>query len=114
MKALIAELVPIPGLSGYETPAREFIAEKVRPFARVHIDPIGNLSASVGSGYPRMLFASHMDEIGMVVSYIEPDGFLRIRKVGLLDDRLPIGPRGRDHDQHREGTREPLALGPRT
>ena len=91
MKALIAELVPISGLSGYETPAREFIAEKVRPFARVHIDPIGNLSASVGSGYPRMLFASHMDEIGMVVSYIEPDGFLRIRKVGLLDDRLLIG-----------------------
>lgn len=91
MQKLIEELIFIPGLSGYETPVREFIAEKVRPFSQVHVDPIGNLSASVGSGYPRMLFASHMDEIGMVVSYIEPDGFLRIRKIGLLDDRLLIG-----------------------
>lgn len=91
MRELIEALVFIPGLSGHETQVREFIAEKVRPHASVQIDPIGNVIASVGSGFPRMLFASHMDEIGMIVSYIEPEGFLRIRKVGLLDDRLLIG-----------------------
>lgn len=91
MRKLMEELVFIPGLSGHETPVREFITDKIRSVARVQIDPIGNLTASVGSGYPRMLFASHMDEIGMVVSYIEPQGFLRIRKVGMLDDRLLIG-----------------------
>jgi len=91
MRELIAELVRQPGLSGYESPVRECIINKIRPFASVNTDPIGNVSASVGSGYPRMLFAAHMDEIGMIVSHIEPEGFLRIRKVGLLDDRLLVG-----------------------
>ncbi len=92
MRDLIEELVFLPGISGYENRVREFIVEKVRPYASgVQIDPIGNVTASIGSGFPRMLFASHMDEIGMIVSYIEPDGFLRIRKIGRLDDRLLIG-----------------------
>ena len=81
----------LPGLSGYETPVAECIAGKIQPHAKVEVDAIGNVTASVGSGALRMLFASHMDEIGMMVSYIEPDGFLRIRKIGLLDDRLLIG-----------------------
>jgi len=91
MRELIEELVFVPGLSGYETRVREFIAKKAQPSASAEIDAIGNVVASVGSGYPRMLFASHMDEIGMIVSYVEADGFLRMRKVGLLDDRLLIG-----------------------
>lgn len=88
---LIEELISQPGLSGFETPIRDYIIKKIEPCASVEVDPIGNLIASVGSGDPRMLFASHMDEIGMVVSYIEESGFLRIRKVGLLDDRILIG-----------------------
>ena len=91
MRELIEEMIFLPGLSGYENLVREFIIEKIQSYAAVEVDPIGNVTASVGDGYPRMLFASHMDEIGMMVSYIEPDGFLRIRKVGLLDDRLLLG-----------------------
>lgn len=91
MRRLVEELVLLPGLSGHESAVREFITEKIRPYATAEVDPIGNVIASVGSGYPRMLFASHMDEIGMIVSYIEANGFLRMRKVGLLDDRLLVG-----------------------
>lgn len=91
MEELLRELVLLPGLSGYETRVAECIARKIQPHATVEVDAIGNVTASVGSGTPRMLFASHMDEIGMMVSFVEPDGFLRIRKVGLLDDRLLVG-----------------------
>jgi putative aminopeptidase FrvX len=91
MEDLLKELVLLPGLSGHETRIAECIIRKVRNFAPVQVDAIGNVTASVGSGAPKMLLASHMDEIGMMVSYIEPDGFLRIRKIGLLDDRLLMG-----------------------
>ena len=91
MLNLMEKLIFQPGLSGYETPVRDFIVEKIKDYAPIKVDPIGNLTASVGSGHPRIIFASHMDEIGMVVSHIEPKGFIRMRKVGLLDDRLLIG-----------------------
>ena len=91
MVALLEQLIFQPGLSGYEAPVRNFIMERIKDYASVEVDPIGNLTASVGSGHPRILFAAHMDEIGMVVSHIEENGFVRIRKVGMLDDRLLIG-----------------------
>ncbi len=91
MLELVRELIQKPGLSGYESPVREFIVDRLKGLAAFTVDPIGNLTAAVGSGAPRILFSAHMDEIGMVVSYIEENGFLRIRKVGMLDDRLLIG-----------------------
>lgn len=91
MEELLRELVLLPGLSGYETRVAECIAGKIKPYNAVEVDAIGNVTASIGSGTPRMIFTSHMDEIGMMVSYIDPDGFLRIRKIGLLDDRVLIG-----------------------
>ncbi|MBM3301562.1 MAG: M42 family peptidase, partial [Deltaproteobacteria bacterium] len=91
MLDLIRELVFQPGLSGFEDPVRDLIREKVKAYASAEVGPTGNLTACIGTGNPRILFASHMDEIGMVVSHVEESGFLRIRKVGLLDDRLLIG-----------------------
>jgi len=91
MLNLIRELIHQPGLSGYESPVRKFIVEHVKGLTALTVHPMGNLTATVGSGSPRIIFSSHMDEIGMVVSYIEENGFLRIRKVGMLDDRLLIG-----------------------
>lgn len=91
MRELLRELIFQPGLSGYETPVRRFIVERVTPFASPEVDPLGNVTVTVGSGSPRILFTSHMDEIGLVVSYIEENGFLRIRKVGMVDDRILVG-----------------------
>lgn len=91
MLDLLRELILQPGLSSYESPIRDFIIKRIEKFMRPRVDSVGNVTATVGAGTPRILFASHMDEIGMVVSYIEDDGFLRIRKVGMVDDRILIG-----------------------
>jgi len=91
MLDLVRDMIHLPGLSGYESPVREFIIERVKGLAAVTVHPIGNLTTTVGSGSPRILFSSHMDEIGMVVSYIEENGFLRIRKIGMVDDRILVG-----------------------
>lgn len=106
---LLKDLVSRPGVSGYEDSVRDFIEEKIKNYTKsYYTDPIGNFVARIGSPcYPlsnisqhdnystsgghNILLVAHMDEIGMVVSHLEDDGSLRIRKIGLLDDRLLVG-----------------------
>jgi len=91
MLDLLKELIFQSGLSSYETHVREYIIRKIKDLATTKVDPIGNVTVTIGSGLPKILFASHMDEIGMIVSYIEENGFLRIRKIGMVDDRILVG-----------------------
>ena len=88
---LLKELIFQPGLSSYETHIREYIIQKIKDHATTKVDATGNVTVTIGSGSPKILFASHMDEIGMIVSYIEDNGFLRIRKIGMVDDRILVG-----------------------
>lgn len=85
----LKELIFIPGVSGYESQVREFI--KARISGKWRVDKLGNLILTLGEGETHLLFIAHMDELGMVVTYIEEDGSLRIRKVGGIDDRTLIG-----------------------
>lgn len=91
MIELLREIVSQPGLSSYEEGVRNFIIEKIQKTSSPKIYPSGNLTVTKGKEKPKILFSAHMDEIGMVVGFIEENGFLRIRKVGLLDDKLLIG-----------------------
>ncbi|UCE81340.1 MAG: M42 family metallopeptidase [Methanobacteriota archaeon] len=92
MKELLEEMIRIPGVSGYEDSIRRYIREKVEEMGlSVNEDNIGNLLATVGSKGPHIVFIAHMDELGLVVTNIEEDGSLRIRKVGGIDDRTLVG-----------------------
>ncbi len=82
----------VPGVSGFEDDIREFIREKVEAMGiEAEEDNIGNLIATVGDKGPRVVFIAHMDELGLIVSKLENDGSLRIRKVGGVDDRSLVG-----------------------
>jgi endoglucanase len=94
-KDLLKRLISLPGLSGYETPVREAIADAWRPLAdEISVSPLGSLHAlRRGQGAeprPRLLIAAHMDAIGLMVSQIV-DGFLRITEVGGIDARILPG-----------------------
>jgi putative aminopeptidase FrvX len=54
-------------------------------------DNIGNLTVTIGSKGPHIVFIAHMDELGLIVTTMEDDGSLRIRKVGGIDDRTLVG-----------------------
>ncbi|MFH1312763.1 MAG: M42 family metallopeptidase [Candidatus Eisenbacteria bacterium] len=102
---LLKELILTPGVSGWEDPVRDKIAGKVARFGETRVDAMGNLTLTLGRGDKHALFVAHMDEIGLLVSHIEDGGFIRIRKVGGLDDRvLP----GRMVDVYPEGRLEPV------
>lgn len=92
MKELLEELIRVPGVSGFEEDIRERIREKVEAMGlEAEEDNIGNLIVTVGDRGPKVVFIAHMDELGLIVSKMEADGSLRIRKVGGIDDRTLVG-----------------------
>lgn len=89
---LLSRLSQAHGVSGYEDDVREIIAERLAPLGgAARTDALGNLIVtfpSPGDGAPVLLLDAHMDEIGLVVSYVESNGFLRFALVGGWDERV--------------------------
>ena len=102
---LIKELVFTPGVSGWEDPVRAKIRDMVSKHGPTRVDSLGNLSLTIGQGDKHALFVAHMDEIGLVVRHIEDDGYLRIRAIGGLDERVLVG---RVVDIYPEGASQPV------
>ncbi len=87
MKDLIKKLTDVYGPSGYEEAVREIIQAEVTPYVdSVEVDVMGNLHAvKKGSGGGQtIMLAAHMDEIGLMVTHIEKDGFARFTNIGGL------------------------------
>jgi endoglucanase len=98
MKALIEKLITTPGPSGYEAQIRELVRTEVEAFAdEVRIDALGNLIARKGSqsGDQKIMLAGHMDEIGVIVTHIDDDGFVRFSSLGGVFPRYVPGGRVR-------------------
>jgi putative aminopeptidase FrvX len=88
--ALTKELMLIPGLSGYETRVRKRLRQEMQTLGlQASTDRLGNLIATL-QGDPKapsvMLFA-HMDQLGFVVRKIEPNGFIRLERLGGVPER---------------------------
>jgi putative aminopeptidase FrvX len=102
---LLRDLVMTPGVSGWEDPVREKIRSMVSGYGKTEVDALGNLILTVGSGDKHVVFVAHMDEIGLVVSHIEDNGYVRFKKVGGIDDRVLVG---RTVDIYPDGGPEPV------
>ena len=98
MKELIKKLVEAYGPSGREGEVRALIEGLARDAADdLRIDALGNLIVlKKGSGGgKRIMLAAHMDEIGVVVNYIDEKGFARIHPVGGVSPMTLVGNRVR-------------------
>lgn len=102
---LLRDLVLTPGVSGWEDPVREKIRGMVSGYGETEVDAMGNLILTIGSGGKHVILVAHMDEIGLVVSHIEDNGYVRFRKVGGIDDRVLVG---RTVDIYPGGGSEPV------
>lgn len=87
----LEELVKMPGISGYEDKIKETIRNKVKEHLHLEEDNIGNLIGKRNDDGSNVVLIAHMDECGLVVSHIEDNGLIRIKKVGSIDDRLLVG-----------------------
>jgi len=83
---LTKTLVETWGPPGYEHRIRDIIREEVSALAdETWVDGLGNLICRLGSGGKKVLIAAHMDEIGLMANYQEPEsGYLRFNSLGGL------------------------------
>jgi endoglucanase len=93
--AFLKALLDAPGPSGFETaPARVWRTEAEGFADDVRAEISGSSLATInGPGRPRVMFAGHIDEIGLMVTYIDDDGFLYFDPIGGWDHQVFVGQR---------------------
>lgn len=95
------ELVECPSPSGFEQPAAAAFRDYLAPFAdEVETNVMGSVHALLrGTDAERdgrrvsVMLAGHIDEIGLMVSYITPEGFIAFRSIGGVDEAILPGMR---------------------
>lgn len=91
---LIKELALAAGPSSKERAVREILS---RELARIgvdfRIDRMGNLTATLkrGENAPRVALFSHMDEVGMMLTEVDEEGFFRFEPLGRASMRALSG-----------------------
>lgn len=85
---LIRDLTAVFGPSGQEQTVAKVISDLARPYVdEITTDTMGNLIAHKRGEGPKLMFAAHMDTIGLVVTYFEEDGTLRFGKLGGISPK---------------------------
>ncbi len=94
---VLRKLLTAAGPSGYETAPAAVFDEAGRAFTDdVSIDAMGSVVARVkgtSDGAPFVAVVGHIDEIGLIVTHIDDNGFLRFIGVGGWDPQVLIGQR---------------------
>ena len=96
MIELVKELCALSGPSGREERVREYIEAYAKPYAdKMLTDPMGNLHVfRKGQNSDKTLMVcAHMDEVGLIITGITNDGYLKFDFVGGVDRRVAIGKR---------------------
>jgi len=82
---LLEKLTQTFGPSGYEDEIRAVIRAEVEPLAdEIRVDPLGSLIAyrKGSGGGKKIALAAHMDEIGLMATYVEEKGYVRFTAIG--------------------------------
>ena len=88
---LLKKLCEAFGPSGCETEISEVIKKEMEGFAdEIYTDNLGNLICHKKGTGKKIMYAAHMDEIGLMVTYIEKNGYLRCTGIGYLPPHFSI------------------------
>lgn len=92
---LLQQLCELKGVSGDEESVRDFIIAQVTPYAdSVITDAMGNViveKKGVNRAKTKLMLNAHMDEVGLIVTHIDRDGYLKFDIVGGIDKRVLYG-----------------------
>lgn len=94
-KKFFQDILETPSPSGYEQPVQEIVRAYVKKFAdEVRTDLHGNVIACCNPGAPlRLMLAGHADQIGLIVSHINENGYIYTNTIGGWDPQQLIGQR---------------------
>ena len=93
VKDIVLGLSSANGPSGAEGSAARLAMELLSDFTPAVRDSLGNVTAELGdlNSPNHILIDAHIDEIGLVVTDIDDDGFLHIAPCGGVDRRVLMG-----------------------
>ena len=111
----LKKLLDTPGPSGFESAPAKVWREEASKFAKVRGDVAGNSIAEVNpEGSPTIMLAGHIDEIGVIVTYVDDDGFVYISGIGGWDPQVLVAQRirflGRKGDVYGVVGKKPIHL----
>ena len=95
-KELLFKLSNVSGVSGDEDKASELAMEYLRKYSNDVQIKNGNVIANLGKrseDKPHVMLDAHIDQIGMICTYITDDGFIKVGNIGGLDRRLLMAQR---------------------
>jgi len=98
VEKLLKELTEADGVPGYEKEIRSVIEYRLKKLGELSRDKMGSLVCKISgsSTKPKVMLASHMDEIGFMVKHISSDGYIKFTPLGgwwdqiLLTQRVKI------------------------
>lgn len=95
-KTLLKKYTQIPGISGVEEKITNEIIKDIKPFCDdAYISKSGSVigikKATIKSSSSKLLFDAHIDEIGLIVTKIEDNGFIRFSRIGGYDPKILPG-----------------------
>src|SRR5262245_60107922 len=113
--SFLKRLLDTPGPSGFESAPAKVWRDEAATFASVKSDVVGNTMATIaGSGGPTIMLAGHIDEIGVIVTYIDDNGFAYIEAIGGWDPQVLVAQRirfiGRNGPVHGVIGKKPIHL----
>jgi len=78
------QLIQTPSPAGYEEKIQAVVCEYMTPFAdTIETDVHGNVIVAKNPDAPlRVMLAGHCDQIGLLVNYIDAEGFLYVIQIG--------------------------------
>lgn len=89
----LTDILVTPSPSGCEEKVLALYTSVISPFVdEVYSDIYGNVIAhKKGNGTQRLMLMAHADEIGLMITYIDDNGFLYFQEIGGIDTNLLTG-----------------------
>ena len=89
-KQFLVNLINANGPSGFEEPVQKLWHDEVSKFCKIiNKDVHGNRVAVLNPGKSKsIMIAGHSDEIGLIVNYINNDGFIYVKPIGGVDPTI--------------------------
>ncbi len=86
-EAFLRKMIATPSPSGFEQSVQQVIREELQNYSdELRTDVHGNVIAALHpTGKPRVMLTAHCDELGLMVRYIDGDGFLYFATIGGFD-----------------------------
>ncbi len=96
-KQFLVNLVNTPAPSGFEEPVQKIWKEEVEKFCPdITKDVHGSLTAVMNPGKEKsIMIVGHSDEVGLIINYINDDGFIFVRPIGGIDPTILASHRAR-------------------